>query len=194
MQGEQLAHQCAKQQARIFNDPVAVKFFDNQAKQERFHARVFKTGIGIIKPTGINDHLGKKAFDDYGRTLLAAVERGDKLESLLGMQIVMEGLAEVSLQHISDGFPSRGVGFNRIRHLIVGQEEAHHQFGVKQLQTYLPEADQNKLVSTYKLYLELAEALLYSVRDLFHYFDEDADLYYAELLDTVPSALSEACT
>lgn len=194
MQGEQLAHQCAQQQAQLFNDPVAARFFANQAKQERFHARVFKTGIGIVRPSGIKDDLGKKAFTDYSRELLGAVERGDKLESLIGMQIIMEGLAEVSLQHISDGFPGRGVGFKRIRHVIVGQEEAHHQFGVKQLQTYLPEADLNKLANTYKVYLELAEGLLYSVRDLFQYFDEDADQYYTELLGTVPSVLSEACT
>ena len=191
MQGEHLAMECARQQARIFPDASSKRFLANQARQENFHAKVFKAGIGLLAPRGIGAPPGQKPMQSYRRLLEEALTRGDCEESLIGMQIVLEGLGDVTLERISAGFPARGAGFERVRHLVLGQEDAHHGFGMARLEKFIGANDD---VSSYLLgrtedYLWLTEQMMQEVAPLFEYFDEDPAEYSAELRTKLPTYL-----
>lgn len=189
LQGEELAFDCATQQAQFFNTAPEIKFLSNQAKQERFHCRVFKSGIGILTPKGISGTPGKSEMDDYRRLLEEALNKGDKLESLLAMQILLEGLGDVAVKHISDGFDLRGLPglCKRIRHLILGQEDAHHAFGLKQMEQHLGQNNiPDRLRQRSQDYLAILNSLLSTVSELFHYFDESAEQYRIEFYTDLP--------
>ena len=189
LQGEQLAYDCASKQALLFDDKPSQKFLKNQARQERFHCQVFKSGVGILTPRGVSNIPGKKEMQAYGQLLTEALERGDQAESLLGMQIIMEGLGDVAVKHISAGFDYRDIGFmcRRVRHLILGQEDAHHAFGVQRFNSlYADQPMPDHLIQRSQDYLELLESLMHSVSELFEYFDESAELYIDEFYDDLP--------
>lgn len=189
LQGEQLAYDCASKQAIFFNDKTSQKFLKNQARQERFHCQVFKSGVGILSPRGVSNVPGQQEMQAYRQLLSEALDRGDQAESLLGMQIIMEGLGDVAVKHISAGFDYRDVGFmcHRVRHLILGQEDAHHAFGLQRFKSL----HNNKPIPDYLIqrsqdYLELLESLMGSVSELFDYFDEQAELYVEEFYADLP--------
>ena len=191
-QGEQLAFDCASQQIHLFEDRAAQNFLRNQARQERTHYRVFRSGIGILAPKGISGTPGKSAMQSYRLLLEAALKRGDQAETLLGMQVLLEGLGDVTLKHINAGFKVRGIQYlcQRVRHLVAGQEDAHHSFGVRRLQLSLEDDYMaESLARRSQCYLELIEQLLESVADLFEYFDEDPQLYIDEFRQSLPDWL-----
>ncbi|MEM7027901.1 MAG: hypothetical protein AAF410_06735 [Pseudomonadota bacterium] len=192
LQGEQLAFDCAKKQAELFTDKRSQRFLKNQVRQERFHSQVFKSGVGILAPRGVINVPGQKEMQTYRQLVTEALDRGDKAESLLGMQIMLEGVGDVAVQHISAGFDYRDVGFmcRRVRHLILGQEDAHHTFGIKRFNSLFDSEDvPDYLQQRSQDYLHLLEALMLSVTELFEYFDESAEHYidefYAELPDWI---------
>lgn len=192
LQGEQLAFDCASQQIHLFEDRASQNFFRNQAHQEKIHYRVFKSGIGILAPKGISGTPGKKAMRSYRQLLEAALQRGDQAETLLGMQVLLEGLGDITLKHIDAGFEQRRLQFlcQRVRHLIVGQEDAHHSFGVRRLQLCLQDAAvAESLTRRSQNYFEILEQLLESVADLFEYFDENPQLYIDEFQQSLPDWL-----
>ena len=193
LQGEQLAFDCASQQAKLFDDSVSKKFLLNQSRQEKFHRQVFKAGIGILAPRGVSNIPGKKEMQQYRMLLTEALTRGDQAESLLGMQIVFEGLGDVAINHISAGFELRDMGrmCKRVRHLILGQEDAHHAFGVNRFNTFFKdEPIPDYLIKRSQDYLELLEELMLSVSELFDYFDEHADQYMDEFYADLPKWLA----
>lgn len=132
LQGELLAMDCAKSQSEFFSDPLCQRFFKAQAKQESVHAKIFKAGIGVLSPRGTGEAPGTKELGAYRRLLESAIARQDKAESLLGMQFLLEGMGEICLKRINSGMTTRELSFHRIRQLVVGQEDAHHLFGVRQ--------------------------------------------------------------
>lgn len=193
LQGEHLAFDCATQQFALFDDKPSQKFLKNQAQQEKFHCRVFKAGIGITAPRGVSNIPGEKEMLTYRRLLTEAWERGDQAETLLGMQIMLEGLGDVAVKHISDGFEYRGIGSmcQRVRHLILGQEDAHHAFGLQRFNTIFDGKPVSKhLIQRSQDYLELLDSLMISVADLFSYFDEQAEQYIEELYEDLPIWIS----
>jgi len=189
LQGEQLAFDCASKQVELFTDKHSKKFLKNQARQERFHCQVFKSGVGILTPRGVSNIPGEKEMRTYRQLLTEAWERGDKAESLLGMQIMLEGLGDVAVNHISAGFDYRNVGLmcRRVRHLILGQEDAHHTFGLNRFnELYEGDAIPGYLVQRSQDYLELLDSLMLSLSELFDYFDESVELYLDEFYDALP--------
>lgn len=192
LQGEQLAFDCASAQMHLFEDRASSNFLRNQARQEKFHYRVFKSGIGILAPKGISGTPGRREMQAYRRLLEEALQRGDRAESLLGMQVLLEGLGDVALQHIGAGFERRRLQFlcRRVRHLVAGQEDAHHSFGVRRLQSLVQgTAQAETIVERSGDYLELLDRLLDSVEDLFEVFDEDPGLYKQEFHRSLPAWL-----
>jgi hypothetical protein len=194
LQGEQLAFDCASKQSMIFDDRISRRFLKAQARQEALHAKIFKAGIGILTPRGIGEPLAKKQMNEYRRLLEANLEHGHRAESLLGMQIIFEGLGDITLTRISDGFPTRGLAFRRVRHLIVGQEDAHHSFGLRRFQQELGSTnrDINKLIHQSQLHLEVLDTILIAIRSFFEYFEEDAGEYLGELIAMMPDNLSRS--
>ena len=192
LQGEQLAFDCASKQSIIFEDKVSRRFLKAQARQEALHTKIFKAGIGILTPRGIGEPIALRQMNDYRKLLDASLEQGHRAESLLGMQIIFEGLGDITLARISDGFPTRGLAFRRVRHLIVGQEDAHHSFGLRCFQKEIESTnhDLNQLMYQSQLYLEVLDTILLEVKPFFEYFEEDAGEYMSELLTMMPSNLS----
>ncbi|MCG8379026.1 MAG: hypothetical protein MI865_06085 [Proteobacteria bacterium] len=189
LQGELLAYDCASKQVDLFNDKQTKKFLNNQARQERFHCKVFKSGIGILTPRGISNTPGKKEMQQYRTLITEALERGDKAESLLGMQIMLEGLGDVAVKHISAGFEYRQLGYlcQRVRHLILGQEDAHHAFGLNRFEQLFNDQEiPDYLIGRSQDYLELLEQLIFSVSELFDYFDEQSSQYMDEFYLDLP--------
>jgi hypothetical protein len=192
LQGEQLAFDCASQQIRLFEDRASRNFLRNQARQEKFHLRVFKSGIGVLAPRGISGAPGVKAMGTYRRLLEEALGRGDRAETLLGLQVLLEGLGDVTVKHIDSGFGHRKLEFlcRRIRHLITAQEDAHHSFGIKRLQQCFAGAPlPEHIISRSEDYLELLEQLVNSCADLFAHFDEDPRQYREEFYQDLPAWL-----
>lgn len=192
MKGEQLAVDCAVAQARIFPDKPRRQFFANQSRQERFHAQVFRIGISMLESKTPARAAGSDAMDDYRKLLGEALSRGDCMESLLGMQVILEGLGDLTLQRLSAGFTSRGVGFDRVRRVILGQEHAHHGFGIRQLERLVRGQGQlpPDLLNRAGDYLDLATQLMQEAGPLFEFFHEDADDYSADLRGRLPLWLS----
>ena len=191
LMGEQIAQDCASRQSRLFKDPLAQRFLQAQARQEGLHAKIFKAGIGILSPRGVGEPLARKQMEQYRTMLDKALLRGDALESLLGMQVIFEGLGEVALTRISAGFASRNLAFERVRKLVVGQEDAHHSFGLRQFQQ-LSSTTNNKLPGLRQqgqLYLEILDDTLRTLEPLFDYFDENPQDYLAELKQVLPPEL-----
>ncbi len=196
LQGEQLAFDCATRQAQLFQQTAASRFLLSQARQEATHVRIFKAGIGILAPRGVGEPLGKVAMARYRSLLGSALDKGEQAESLLGMQIILEGLGDIALHRISAGIPARGLAFHRVRQLLVVQEDAHHRFGLRQFQNLMAlqpdEAD--TIYRRAEDYLALAEELVCSIRPLFEYFDEDPRDYISELQRSIPQKPSLTVT
>jgi len=194
LQGERLAFDCSRAQAALFDDRASRRFLLNQARQERFHYRVFEAGIGILAPKGISATPGRREMQDYRRLLEAAWRRGDRAETLLGMQVLLEGLGDVGLAHICAGFEHRGLGLlcRRVRHLVAGQEDAHHSFGLRRLRSLLPDrAAEEALAPRAQDYLDLLDRLFDSLAELFLFFDENPLVYKREFHDSLPAWLGE---
>ena len=194
LQGEQLAFDCASKQSIIFENDVSRRFLKAQARQEALHTKIFKAGIGILTPRGSGEPIAKRQMNDYRKLLDSNLERGHRAESLLGMQIIFEGLGDIALTRISDGFPTRGLAFRRVRHLIVGQEDVHHSFGLRRFQQELGSTnrDINKLNHQSQLHLEVLDTILIAVKPFFEYFEEDSGEYMGELLSMMPDNLSRS--
>ncbi len=131
IQGEVLAFDCAKQQAKLCNNAGQTKFLKRQARQEFFHASVFKMGVGLIKPKGVGAPLGERPMRQYRRLIEDALKRGDLAESLLGMQVILEGLGDVTLEKTNTQALNAGTTFDKLRRIVLGQEDAHHTFGLR---------------------------------------------------------------
>ena len=108
------------------------------------------------------------------------------------MQVLLEGLGDVTVKHIDSGFDHHKLQFlcRRVRHLITGQEDAHHRFGIKRLQQCLDGAPvPEHLTRRGEDYLELLVKLMASVTDLFGHFDEDPQQYLDEFYQSLPGWL-----
>lgn len=188
LQGEQLAFDCALRQSQIFPDDISRRFFATQARQEKFHARVFRCGIGILAPKGIGRFSKNAAMESYRNQLESALAGGDLALSLLGMQIILEGLGDVALQHISDGCGPRGIGFSRIRRMALGQEDAHHNFGIRRFLAFF--AGEAEAVETNRTHFDdyygQLQNIIESVAPLFEHFDEDPLQYLKEFESSLP--------
>ncbi len=189
--GEQLAHDCARRQAVIFEDAPSRRFLQAQSRQEALHAKIFKAGIGILAPRGVGESLAQTEMSQYRSLLESALDRGDKLESILGMQILLEGLGDVALKRISAGFASRNLAFERVRKLIVGQEDAHHSFGLRRFQQLMDTqaGEWPRMRYQSNLYLEVLESTLHTLQPFFEFFDEQAQDYFGELEIMLPANL-----
>jgi hypothetical protein len=136
IQGEQLALHCSKRQYAISHKAKDKAFFLKQSRQERFHASAFIFGKNIIRTKGVGATIGQSVMSDYKRLINEALNRGDIAESLLGMQVILEGLGDVTLENMNTGISKKRGTFDRIRKVILSQEDEHHDFGIQYFKQY----------------------------------------------------------
>ncbi len=186
--GERLAHECAKTQREITPDKGIKTFLTSQARQEHSHAIIFEWAIRWLTPREPDRLTIAKQMAPYRQRLEGALQEKNLAETLLAEQIILEGMGEAILKKLEAGLVKRGAPFQRLRKMLIHQEEAHHQFGLRVLDRMLEkgETDIEDLNTRGQLYLSLAETLLYSVHETFSSIDEHTHEYWEDFLATLP--------
>lgn len=182
--GERIAHNCSARQAKLCDDKQMRRFLLKQSRQEKFHAMTFRSGILFLAPKGVNAPA-QKHTKIYGALLDEAIANHDLLSSVIGLQVILEGMGEVALSRLDFGMKQRDAGFQKLRRAILAQEDAHHEFGLQYL-------DKNQL-STRSIgpedYLAVISDMLSSMQNLFEFFDEDSEQYIADFRLNLPERI-----
>lgn len=185
--GERLAHDCARRQSVLVACDRSRRFLRAQARQEMMHARLFEQAVAALAPGGkVAEPAALRAF---GRRLEQALERDDLSESLVASQVVLEGIGEQILVRLNHGLDRQGVGFARMRRMILRQEQSHHAFGLRMLQAQLghSKAELARLGELAGGYLEQVQRILGEMSDVFAALDEDVDEYLVALNASLPA-------
>jgi len=190
--GEYLASDCAKAQAKLAPDPLMRRFLLSQARQESYHAIVFQANIAWLAPR----HLGAcpllPPMEQYRTLIEDAISRGDFAETLMAEQIILEGLGEAILERIEEGLAKRNAPFERLRRMLLQQEEAHHGFGCRTLERMFAAgaASPDTLRGRGQEYLGLTHAMVDTLADLFTSIEEDATAWASDVGRYVPEWLN----
>ena len=192
--GERLSERCARVQATIATGPAMRGFFTGQARQEQLHAMIFHHSVSWLLPKGLGSLPVSAPLKQYEVLLEDALQRRDLAETVLAQQVLLEGLGEVILEDLNAGMSMRGVGFTRLRRLFLHQEQAHHAFGVRQLEAGLvtDTTAQHQLQTRALEYLALIEHIFEEVQDLFAFFDKDLDDYLRAVQHGLPTWIKSA--
>lgn len=194
--GERLAHACAKAQAALVDDPRLRRFLLTQARQESMHAWVFQGAIAWLAPR----HLGGDPFlpglEQYRVLLNDALARHDLAETLLAEQIILEGLGEAILSRIEAGLVKREAPFGRLRRVLLHQEEAHHEFGCRQLERLIQAGltSHDQLRARVPEYLGLTADMVTTLAEVFASINEDADAWAKDVPKFLPAWLTLAAS
>jgi hypothetical protein len=188
---ECLATNIAQHQVRLAPDAKSRRFLIQQARQERVHAAVFHRARRWLAPRASDTPPALVAVSRYESLAQAALARGDFDESVVALQVVLEGLGDVVLHNVDAGLSRRGLGFARLRRMLRQQEQTHHAFGAHlfQRRIELGATDSEGLRSRAERYFELVDTMLAQLADLFVAFDEDPARYRAAFLQTLPTWL-----
>lgn len=189
--GELVAERVAGRQATLVEDPFAKRFCRGQARQEAFHSRVFDKVTHILCPKGVRS-LQLPAMPKYQALLDDALARGDIAESLLGQQVIREAFGEVLLTAVDRSIQKRGLGFGRLRRIILAQEEAHHATGNRLLEEMIADHPTKRQILQTRAsdYLELIEEMFTVGAPLFLAFDEDPAEYRRQFKANLPGWVS----
>ncbi len=186
--GEHLAHDCAQAQSRLATEPGMQTFLAGQARQEGHHAFVFHGAIRWLAPKTTQPSEIATHMNDYRHLVEAAINRADFAESLVAEQIILEGLGEAILNKIEVGLVKRGAPFRRLRRVLIHQEEAHYQFGLRVLSTMIQQEEESfaTLRQKSEIYLPLAKTMLFSAEEAFVSLKEDPQDYWDEFEQRLP--------
>ena len=187
--GERIACAIAMRQARVCHEPRARRFFALQATQEALHATVFLAAATLLAPRARSLRTPAiAALDDYRRRLDDDLAAGDLAGSVVGLQVVLEGLGEVVLKRLNPELNRHGARFAPWQKLLLAQEDIHHAFGCRWIRrgsgSALP-----ALAASARDYLSLGSRVLAASEELFGYGLSTAASYEAQLRATLPEAL-----
>jgi hypothetical protein len=184
--GEQLAHDCARQQAQWVGDPRARRFLNAQARQEASHAAFYRRAADWLMPA--HHYKAPDTLRQYGRQLQQAADSNDICDTLTGSQIVLEGFGEQIISRLNRGMDHHEIGFRRLRRLLLRQEQSHYAFGLRTLQqlTVTTPARVERIPSLAAGYLQQVGRIIDEMSDVFVSLDEDPGEYHADLLDNLP--------
>ncbi len=160
------------------------RFLLKQSRQEKFHAITFQSGILFLAPKGVNAPA-QKHTRIYDALLDEAIKNHDLLSSVIGLQVILEGMGEIALARLDSGMKQRDAGLHKLRRAILAQEDTHHDFGLQYLN--------KNLLSTMSIqpevYLAVISDMLTSMQNLFEFFDEDSDQYIADFRLKLPDQI-----
>jgi hypothetical protein len=188
--GERLAQECAHRQAVMAPDRKMRHFLATQAKQEGFHAQVFQRAASALAARAKTfDSPALSAIKHFRERLFADLDSGNLAGSVVGMQVVLEGMGTVVLKEMDMALSRHGDRFVRLRRTFLQQEQAHHAFGLRSLERLC--ADEHvalpPLVMAGREYLELSGGIGAACAELFQSFGADPRFYQPDL----PPWLSE---
>ncbi len=186
--GEHLAHDCAQKQSRLAPEPGMQTFLAGQARQEGYHAFVFQGAIRWLAPKAHQSSEVAEQMNHYRQLVEAAIDRKDFAETLVAEQIILEGLGEAILKKIEIGLVKRGAPFRRLRRMLIHQEEAHYQFGLRVLSKMIEQDKESSdsLRKKSEIYLPLAKTMLFSAEEAFVSIHENPQDYWDEFERSLP--------
>lgn len=182
-EGEALAARAANAQAEFCSELRQQRFFRAQAQQERLHHKVF--GGAAVFFGGAQSP--NRALAAYARKVEHALQNQALLESVIAVQVVMEGLGEVMLQRLDSGIAKRGLGFIRLRRLILEQEKSHHRFGESLVTEWQEQATQMRCISS--PYLNLVDEMIDEAHLITDFLHLDPAILRTEVRATLPQVL-----
>lgn len=192
LDGERLAHECARTQAGLVNDAGMQRFLLGQARQESYHALLFQGAVAWLAPRRLGDCPVLMPLSRYRRLMHEALARGDLYETFVAEQIILEGLGEAILARIEAGLAKRGAPFRRVRRMLLYQEAAHHHFGLRAVERSFEMgiSSPDAMRCRAQEYLALADAMVQTVADLLETLDEDPCAYVSDARRRLPAWLS----
>ncbi len=192
-QGEKIAHRSAIVQAQQMNTcgrRSQAKFLRTQARHELFHSKVFDSTVLFLG--GKTNTTKFHCLNRYASYLEKSLNSGAIIESLLATQVVLENLGKLALQGIDGRMEQQGKGLEKIRSVILAQEDEHHHFGQSELLSLMQ--DEGVQIDTVRqltqLYAELAFDILDEVAPLFDALDSDNERFKHNLLNEMPAWLN----
>ncbi len=191
--GEQLAHDCARQQARWIGNPQAQRFLNTQALQEASHAAFYRRAAEWLTPK--HHYQAPETLQRYGRRLQHALDHNDLCESLTGSQLVLEGFGEQIISRLNRGMDNHGIGFKHLRRVLLRQEHSHYAFGLRMLQqqTVSEPAISGLIQALAADYLQQVHGIIDEMSDVFVSLDEDPGEYCNDLLRNLPDWIRGSC-
>ncbi|MGH8750093.1 MAG: hypothetical protein ACREUV_00135 [Burkholderiales bacterium] len=187
--GERLAQDCARRQSDFALDPKMRRFLKRQAQQEAFHALVLE-GAGVVMDSRRNTATPLiHALQAYDARLESDLDARRLASSLLGMQVILEGIGAVVLEKMDLSLSTQhSPRFVPFRRLLLQQEDMHHAFGLRTLEQIIADDPEQMaaLRAAARDYLPLARNLLFACSDLFAHFDSNAEDYSASLEQHLP--------
>ena len=189
--GEQLAHQCALQQASWVENKKMQRFLQTQAKQEYSHARFFSMAANNIQLK--HQYAPPVALKHFAARLEQSISKKDLVETMVGSQIVLEGFGEQILLRLNKGLDKNGIGFKKIRHTLLRQEQSHAAFGMHTLNTLIRNGEASviqiaELTGEYLLYVN---KITDEMSEMFHVLGEDPKGYTSDIVNNLPMWLRE---
>lgn len=195
-QGERIAQEAARQQARLALSqgmPQYATFFRQQARHENFHAYLFHKASNWLNSK--HRQSPNSQLEKLQNTISASLTSGNLAESVLGVQIVLESVGNLVLNGIDCRMRQYRFGLNKIRKTILAQEAAHHAFGHEKLLT-LQQRHPSQGIKISQLsaqYQELVHDLFDASAGLFECLDADIAIYKS-VIDTELSSYLEQVT
>ena len=189
MLGEHVAARCAKAQARMVTAPRVRRFFNAQARQEKMHAAIFQHAVQWLAPKGIPSQDAVALMYRYDALIDEAIQRQDLAETVLATQVMLESLGEVCLDRLDAGVANRGFGLRRLRQIVLNQERAHHDFGRRQLDSYIALDDtiRGRLQTRAADYGMLIDQIIMAFQGAFECFDEEMAAFQYEVRQGFPA-------
>ncbi len=188
--GERIAVAGALAQAKIAPDDEARVFLRRQARQEKFHARVFEQGASWVDRSKAKTP-GSRALDRLQRAGEARLSEGDFLGSVLVQQVMLETVGHVVLHRLNAELARREVGLSGLRRLILHQEDGHQAFGLarlKVIESACP-GDRKRLQDQAAILRRIAEDLLLGLAPALESMNEDVEHYLGDLRQALPAWL-----
>ncbi len=188
MLGERIAARCAKVQGQMAEASRIRRFFAAQARQETLHATVFQHAAQWLAPKGTPYQHGASLMRQYDALIEDAIQRRDLPETILATQVMLESLGAVCLHRLDKGMNDRGLGFRRLRHIVLNQERAHHDFGRRQLDACVTADDKRlpHLQARAADYGALIDRILMTFQGVFECFDEDIAAFQHDVQEGYP--------
>jgi hypothetical protein len=109
---EKLAHICAAEQAKITEDRFLQRFLIGQSRQEKTHARTFSAAVLWLAPKGVSCPADKH-IKQYQSLLQDRIKNNELTTSILGLQVLLEGMGDVVLTRFNHGLNQRGAGIKK---------------------------------------------------------------------------------
>lgn len=179
--GEILSCTIAEGQAEICADPRSRRALLGQARQEAFHAKVFKAARSLLGVQHPPPALVFGALAEYERVLNMDLRQRNLVGTLVGLQAMLEGIGSVVLEPPRTNFARMATSLVPVRGALLRQEQAHYRHGMALLRNLAEQSARGRrdAATAYANYRPLAEAVVAASIAIFDGSEVDQMVYRA---------------